>query len=1295
MDAADVVAAREALGLIAWLKRRMTQDGGKGAFVKIQQELAPLLATVPPAQAVRLLLECLRQLLAPNTAVGDVDARGTSFSASLAHLLVELLPTCASELPAPELRSMAADAADLVESCCLVPGRVRLAVKLAQSFELSMEDFKDPSGLIDFVADMLTDRVTLSPAAALIMSLGGFDEQFDKASIIGDLVAGGLDSTAERWAGALGHEFQVLYVEQCIAQDRLKPASKAVRMFSLRSEFPDVESEYRTRSVGRLLAKRVWAVAAQQAGADAKLQELVVRAMVEAGERGMADEYRSLFGLPESALAPADPAVLAAEAAARAARYMQPPRPALFVDSPEQLAEVEVIMAAATLMGLDVEWKPSHIGSSSGGGSGSGGRSGADAAVAAAAADAVGIGGSDGDTFGGGGANAAAGGAVASGSESGGGGGSGGGSDANAAAGGAAVSRGGGRSGGGSGDERDGAPGGSGGEPSSMQGGAGGGRAQQQAQQQQPTGVACPASLLQVATDTHTLVFDLLSLGGNPRLDSALSAAFHNPRCLKVGFELAGDLSKLAASYPGVATFARVERVFDLRHLWAAHLAQQQQAVQAGRRAAGDGVVAAGGGVRPSARTAGLSTLSAALLGKPLDKSMQVSDWEQRPLSQRQLDYAGLDAAVLVLLYHSLASSLGETLMAATREAHTYTYVAGAARRAPRGGGGGGGGGGGNGGDGGGGGGGALPPPGRESDGGGDDSRGGGGGGVGGSSSGGGSAAGLAPGAHASGSSRECSGGGCGGGGGGSDSLAWAPPGAAACSGSGRGAADSGGGGGAASTLSTAAVAPPHQLQPRPHALPHAVPTIRSPTSAPTTSAPTTSGPLAAHQQPKPQRHHQPQPAARAAPVGVASSLRDLGLLATFTWLQWPPLPMHSQWRSAGAAPAVASVGGGGAGLGAGNCPSPRDLTTTLGAARALGVPAARMAKCVALLVARGGGGAGSAGSPLPLCAGAAPQQLSAAAAGPQPLAPLAPLLAVIRGDARIDMRRLAAAVGARKRDVRLATAAECVSLFGYEPGAVLALTAAQLVRVARGAAADITADASQGGEGGAGGTTGLCYTDGGATPAARAAPASAPHRPKLPRAPPGAVDACAAIVAASAGIDRPPRAVACEPRFLVDAMLGRLTRWLRCLGLDAEQVSADVPRHLLPSLALEAAANGRVLVTRDARLCDRLALAYAAPLPFLVCSTQPAEQLREVAFAFGVALDDDRRSRLMTRCPRCNAAQFRVAEREGVEGRMSARVYESVAEFFECGGCTQVFWMGPVSRSAIELMEGLLLEAH
>ena len=40
-----------------------------------------------------------------------------------------------------------------------------------------------------------------------------------------------------------------------------------------------------------------------------------------------------------------------------------------------------------------------------------------------------------------------------------------------------------------------------------------------------------------------------------------------------------------------------------------------------------------------------LSLMAEACLGKPLDKSMQLSRWATRPLTQRQLTYAGMAAA--------------------------------------------------------------------------------------------------------------------------------------------------------------------------------------------------------------------------------------------------------------------------------------------------------------------------------------------------------------------------------------------------------------------------------------------------------------------------------------------------------------------------------------------------------------------------------------------------------------------------------------------------------------------------
>ncbi|KAM0880297.1 hypothetical protein ACQ4PT_033674 [Festuca glaucescens] len=50
--------------------------------------------------------------------------------------------------------------------------------------------------------------------------------------------------------------------------------------------------------------------------------------------------------------------------------------------------------------------------------------------------------------------------------------------------------------------------------------------------------------------------------------------------------------------------------------------------------------------------TGGLSGLSKKILGAGLNKTRRNSNWEQRPLTQNQKEYAALDAVVLVHIFH-------------------------------------------------------------------------------------------------------------------------------------------------------------------------------------------------------------------------------------------------------------------------------------------------------------------------------------------------------------------------------------------------------------------------------------------------------------------------------------------------------------------------------------------------------------------------------------------------------------------------------------------------------------------
>jgi ribonuclease D len=59
-------------------------------------------------------------------------------------------------------------------------------------------------------------------------------------------------------------------------------------------------------------------------------------------------------------------------------------------------------------------------------------------------------------------------------------------------------------------------------------------------------------------------------------------------------------------------------------------------------------------------RSFSLASVSEHLLGVPLDKTHQQSDWRRRPLSRAQLDYAALDAQIALQVYQELSARLVE-----------------------------------------------------------------------------------------------------------------------------------------------------------------------------------------------------------------------------------------------------------------------------------------------------------------------------------------------------------------------------------------------------------------------------------------------------------------------------------------------------------------------------------------------------------------------------------------------------------------------------------------------------------
>lgn len=144
--------------------------------------------------------------------------------------------------------------------------------------------------------------------------------------------------------------------------------------------------------------------------------------------------------------------------------------------------------------------------------------------------------------------------------------------------------------------------------------------------------------------------------------------------------------------------------------------------------------------------------------------------------------------------------------------------------------------------------------------------------------------------------------------------------------------------------------------------------------------------------------------------------------------------------------------------------------------------------------------------------------------------------------------------------------------------------------------------------------------------------------------------------------------------RFVVDQHAGKLCRWLRFLGFDAELASGS-----LYDLGARAAREARVLLTRN-RKAGELLLANC----LVLASDDPEEQLRQVVRELGL----HEKVRPFTRCPVCNA-ELAGIEREEAKGLVPPHTYTTHKEFSRCPSCGRVYWEG----SHVERMREILGE--
>ena len=144
--------------------------------------------------------------------------------------------------------------------------------------------------------------------------------------------------------------------------------------------------------------------------------------------------------------------------------------------------------------------------------------------------------------------------------------------------------------------------------------------------------------------------------------------------------------------------------------------------------------------------------------------------------------------------------------------------------------------------------------------------------------------------------------------------------------------------------------------------------------------------------------------------------------------------------------------------------------------------------------------------------------------------------------------------------------------------------------------------------------------------------------------------------------------------RFLADAHLGGLARFLRMLGYDTlhENALAD------EAIRHTAARDRRIVLTRDRELLKCSDIARGC----YVHALRPEAQLQEVAARYPLALQ----ARPFSLCLRCNLP-LQAVDKPRVAHRLPPGVLQAQEVFARCAGCDRVYWPGSHYRRMLEVL--------
>lgn len=135
-------------------------------------------------------------------------------------------------------------------------------------------------------------------------------------------------------------------------------------------------------------------------------------------------------------------------------------------------------------------------------------------------------------------------------------------------------------------------------------------------------------------------------------------------------------------------------------------------------------------------------------------------------------------------------------------------------------------------------------------------------------------------------------------------------------------------------------------------------------------------------------------------------------------------------------------------------------------------------------------------------------------------------------------------------------------------------------------------------------------------------------------------------------------------PSLLVDAMLGRLARWLRLAGYDAAFWREGADEQLIAA----ARAEGRLIVTKDHALAGRRGVDA-----LLIGADDLDSQIAEARAALALRGQIPEPFR---RCAECNGPLVELSHADA-QGLVPPYVWHTQEAFRRCDRCGRVYWKG------------------